>query len=94
MASRSPSAASGPSTIQCSSNPSPSRRKESVEVDPLVRRQGASFFSQINFLTPLFGVLFGALILAERPPVNAYAALAIIMIGIWIARDTRKARAP
>ena len=34
----------------------------------IVRRQGASFFSQINFLVPLFGVMWGVLILAERHP--------------------------
>lgn len=56
----------------------------------LVRRQGASFFSQINFMVPLFGVLFGALVLLERPPPNAYAALAIILLGVAIARGRRQ----
>ena len=52
----------------------------------LVRRQGASFFAQINFMIPLFGVLFGALVLLERPPPNAYGALAIILLGVAVAR--------
>lgn len=52
----------------------------------LVRRQGASFFSQINFMVPLFGVMWGAFILAERPSANAYVALALILAGIAIAR--------
>ncbi len=57
----------------------------------LIRRQGASFFAQINFMIPLFGVLFGALILLERPPPNAYGALAIILLGVAIARGRRRA---
>ena len=56
----------------------------------LIRRQGASFFSQLNFLVPPFGVLWGAIILAERPPANAYVALATILLGIACAREPRK----
>ena len=52
----------------------------------LIRRQGASFFSQLNFLVPLFGVMYGALLLAERPSANAYVALAVILAGIAFAR--------
>jgi drug/metabolite transporter (DMT)-like permease len=52
----------------------------------LIRRRGASFFSQINFLVPLFGVMWGALILGERPSANAYAALALILAGLAVAR--------
>jgi drug/metabolite transporter (DMT)-like permease len=58
----------------------------------LIRRQGASFFSQINFLVPLFGVLWGALILGERPSANAYAALALILAGIAVARHPSSMR--
>lgn len=52
----------------------------------LVRRQGASFFSQINFLVPISGVLWGALVLGERPILSAYVALGIILAGVAIAR--------
>lgn len=52
----------------------------------LVRRQGASFFAQINFLVPIFGVAWGAMLLAERPSPNAYVALGLILLGIMIAR--------
>jgi len=55
----------------------------------LIDRQGASFFSQINFLTPLFGVFLGATFLAERPPANAYFALVIILLGVAVARGRR-----
>lgn len=52
----------------------------------LVRRQGASFFSQINFLVPISGVLWGAVVLGERPGLTAYLALGIILMGVAIAR--------
>ncbi|HXF53554.1 MAG TPA: DMT family transporter [Hyphomicrobiaceae bacterium] len=52
----------------------------------IVARQGASFFSQINFLIPLFGVMWGALVLAERPSPNAVVALALILAGVAVAR--------
>ena len=52
----------------------------------IIARQGASFLSQINFMVPLFGVLFGVLFLQERLPANAWAALAIILCGVALAR--------
>ncbi len=52
----------------------------------LVARQGPSFFAQVNFLVPIFGVLWGLLILAERPGWRAFAALALILIGMAVAR--------
>jgi drug/metabolite transporter (DMT)-like permease len=52
----------------------------------IVRRQGAAFTAQVNFLVPLFGVLVGALLLAERPHPRAFAGLALILIGVAIAR--------
>ncbi len=52
----------------------------------LVRRQGASFFSQINFLVPPVGFFLAAWLLSERPGLNAYLALVIILISIAIAR--------
>ena len=60
----------------------------------IIRRQGASFFSQINFLVPLFGVAWGALILAERPSGNAYVALALILLGVAVARSAAGRTAP
>lgn len=53
----------------------------------IVRRQGASFFSQINFLVPIFGVLWGFLVLAEQPSVNSLMALVMILGGIALARQ-------
>jgi drug/metabolite transporter (DMT)-like permease len=54
----------------------------------LLRRQGAGYFSQINFLVPLFGVFWGVAILSERPPASALVALALILAGIAISRRT------
>ena len=54
----------------------------------LLRRQGAGFFAQINFLVPLFGVAWGFVILSERPPASALAALALILAGVAISRGT------
>lgn len=53
----------------------------------IVRRRGASFFSQINFIIPLFGVTWGAIFLSETLPPDALTALALILIGIAIARS-------
>lgn len=52
----------------------------------IVARNGATFFGQINFLVPLFGVLWSALILQERLSLNAAAALTLILAGVAIAR--------
>ena len=52
----------------------------------LVARQGPSFFSQINFVVPLMGVAWGALVLGERLPVTAFAALAMILLGLAASR--------
>jgi drug/metabolite transporter (DMT)-like permease len=52
----------------------------------IVARQGASFFSQINYFIPVFGVIWGTLILSERPSPNAVMALALIVAGVAVAR--------
>jgi len=52
----------------------------------IIARQGASFFSQINFLVPVFGVLWGYLFLSERLGTNAMLALAVILMGVALAR--------
>ncbi|MEZ5923106.1 MAG: DMT family transporter [Hyphomicrobiaceae bacterium] len=56
----------------------------------IVRRQGASFFSQINFLVPISGVIWGAVVLGERPGLSAFAALATILLGVAVARMGRR----
>ncbi|MFM1816653.1 MAG: putative amino-acid metabolite efflux pump [Pseudomonadota bacterium] len=52
----------------------------------LIERQGPSFFAQVNFLVPVFGVAWGILVLAERPEWTALLALALILLGMAAAR--------
>ncbi len=52
----------------------------------IVKRQGASFFSLINFLVPVFGVLWSFLFLSERLSINALVALVLILLGVGLAR--------
>ncbi len=52
----------------------------------LIARQGPTFFSQINFIVPVVGVFWGAAILGERLPPTAFAALALILAGLAVAR--------
>ena len=52
----------------------------------IIQKLGATFFSQLNFLVPLFGVLFGVVFLAETPSLNALFALIIIFTGVGVAR--------
>ena len=55
----------------------------------IIGRQGASFLSQINFMVPVFGMVFGVVLLREQLPVDAYIALTIILAGIAISRFGR-----
>lgn len=52
----------------------------------LVARAGATFLSLINYLIPVWAVVLGALALGERLPARAFAALALILAGMVIAR--------
>ena len=52
----------------------------------IIKRQGASFLSQINFLVPVFGVLWAMTFLSEQLPSSAAIALVLILAGIGIAR--------
>ncbi len=57
-----------------------------LQMFDIIKRLGVSFFSQINFIVPVFGVLWGALLLGETPPVNALLALGCILAGIAVTR--------
>ena len=52
----------------------------------IVARQGASFLSQINFLVPVFGILWSYLFLSEQLSLNAFFALMLILVGVALAR--------
>jgi drug/metabolite transporter (DMT)-like permease len=59
----------------------------------LVVRAGAGFASLNNFLVPLFGVMWGALLLEERPSPRAVAGLALIFAGLAAVRLWPRRRA-
>ena len=61
----------------------------------LVARAGPTFLSLINYLIPVWAVVLGAVALGERLPTRAFAALALILAGVVLARWPRRAsRAP
>ncbi len=61
----------------------------------LVTRAGPTFLSLINYLIPIWAVVLGAVALGERLPTRAFAALALILAGVvlarWQFRDRRAA---
>ncbi len=63
----------------------------------LIREAGATFTSLVTYITPVFGVFWGRLILNERLTWNAFAALGLILSGLLLVRGrpvTPKAAAP
>jgi drug/metabolite transporter (DMT)-like permease len=52
----------------------------------LVARAGATFLSLINYLIPVWAVVMGAVVLGERLPTRAFAALGLILAGVVLAR--------
>jgi drug/metabolite transporter (DMT)-like permease len=59
----------------------------------LVARAGPTFLSLINYLIPVWAVVLGALALGERLPARAFAALALILAGVVLARWQFRAQA-
>jgi len=58
----------------------------------ILSRQGASFLSQINFMVPVFAILWSMVFLSEILPANALYALALILAGVAIARINSKSK--
>jgi drug/metabolite transporter (DMT)-like permease len=58
----------------------------------LVVRAGAGFASLNNFLVPLFGVMWGVMLLDERPSPRAFAGLVLIFAGLAAVRLWRGRR--
>ncbi len=52
----------------------------------IIMRAGAGFASFNNFLVPVFGVLWGVLLLGETPQRRALAGLAIVLAGLAVPR--------
>ncbi|MEO1720134.1 MAG: DMT family transporter, partial [Pseudomonadota bacterium] len=57
----------------------------------IVARQGPSFFSQINFLVPFLGVLWGYTVFGEELAVEAWVALVLIVGGLAVSRGQSRA---
>lgn len=51
----------------------------------VVRRAGPTFLSLVNYMVPLWAVLFGALMLGESVPPQTPVALALILGGVAIS---------
>ena len=52
----------------------------------LLATTGATFVSLLNYLAPVFGVFWGALLLGESLGLDTLGALALIMIGLALAQ--------
>jgi drug/metabolite transporter (DMT)-like permease len=55
----------------------------------LIRIYPASTLSAFTFLTPLFSLVFGAVLLGERVSVALVGALALVAFGIWLVNRPR-----
>ncbi len=60
----------------------------------LVATVGVNFAALCNYLVPISGILWSALLLAERPSARAVAALALILGGIALTQVNWRRAAP
>jgi drug/metabolite transporter (DMT)-like permease len=58
----------------------------------LIRIYPASTLSAFTFLTPLFSLVFGAVLLGERVSAGLVASLALVAFGIWLVNRPRADR--
>lgn len=56
----------------------------------LINTLGATTFSQINYLIPMMGVGWGALVLHEQPGVREAIALALILAGVALVNQKKR----
>jgi len=56
----------------------------------LVRTLGATTFSQVNYLIPVLGVGWGALVLDEQPGIQEAVALGLILAGVALVNQPGK----
>lgn len=55
----------------------------------VARSAGPAFLSLVNFQVPLWSVFLGAALLNEALPPQLFAALALILGGLWLSRARR-----
>ena len=51
----------------------------------LIQRRGPVFAATVTYLTPLWAALIGIVFLNERPDLTVWAALSLILLGVWAA---------
>ena len=56
----------------------------------ILMRNGLVFQTQVTYLIPIFGVIFGVLILNEQITWKVFVSLIIIMTGIYIVKKNNK----
>lgn len=56
----------------------------------LIRRVGATFGGQATYVTTLTGVLYGMLLLGERPGIWVWAAAALVLAGVGLVNSGGK----
>lgn len=56
----------------------------------VIRDAGPSFMSLVNYQVPIWSVLFGVLLLGEAMPPQLLIALALILSGLLLGRQTRR----
>tara|TARA_R110000868_G_scaffold11751_20_gene57455 strand:+ start:10810 stop:11724 length:915 start_codon:yes stop_codon:yes gene_type:complete len=56
----------------------------------LIRRAGATFGGQATYVTTLTGVLYGVLLLGERPGVWVWAAAGLVLVGVGLVNSGGK----
>ncbi|MEO1277148.1 MAG: DMT family transporter, partial [Pseudomonadota bacterium] len=52
----------------------------------VLRRTGPSFLSLVNYQVPIWGMVFGVLLLGEQVPERAVPALMLILLGVAISQ--------
>ncbi len=58
----------------------------------LIRRVGATFVSLANYVVPLIALGLGGVMLGENPSWNSLAALALILVGVYLTGGRARAR--
>ncbi|MDA1090568.1 MAG: EamA family transporter [Proteobacteria bacterium] len=58
----------------------------------LLKSRGASFIAPVNYLIPVFGVLWGIVALGEEVSPRAVLALSVILVGMAVAQYQRRPR--
>ena len=56
----------------------------------ILMKNGLVFQTQVAYLIPIFGVIFGVLVLNEQITWKVFASLIIIMSGIYIVKKYNK----